>query len=197
MIIKSAKFVRSVANVSDLWNETIPEIAIVGRSNVGKSSIINYLTNMKSLVKISSTPGRTRLVNFFDINDGQFYFVDLPGYGFAKGQKSEQSKWQSLIGGYFSASHSLRLCLLLLDIRREVSEQDRQMIRYLTVYNISFIVLVTKADKIAVSKRKIYATKIASSIGIPIQNVYICSTVAKIGKEQVLEKFEQFIVDEK
>ena len=194
MIIKDAKFVRSVGKVNQLWNTEFDEVAIVGRSNVGKSSLINFLLSRKGLAKTSSTPGRTRLINYFDIN-GQFYFVDLPGYGFAKGNKVEQVEWKSLIGGYFEASTKLKVVCLLLDIRREINEQDKLMIKWLMVYNVPFVIIITKADKVPNTQRKNMAQKIASSVGVGIGNVYICSTVSKIGREEIWQKLEQFLED--
>lgn len=192
MIIKEAKFVTSLGKTSKFFNTEKSEVAFVGRSNVGKSSLINYLVNRKSLAKVGATPGRTRLINYFDIN-GEFYFVDLPGYGFAKGNKSEQLDWKRLMESYFEKSKQLKLVCVLLDIRRDVCDVDMQMISYLYSYKIPFIVIITKADKIAKTKQKVYAQKIANQIGIAQDSVLISSSL-KVGEQKpILDKIEQFL----
>ena len=193
MIIKNAEFVISATKKMPLKNEDKIEIAFVGRSNVGKSSLINYLTNKKALARTSSTPGRTRLVNYFNINNGEFYFVDLPGYGYAKGNKQEQLEWKQLMESYFMTSKMLKLVVLLFDIRRELNEDDKIMLKYFDYYHIPFICVVTKADKIAKSQRKLSAVKIARQIGIGDENIFVVSTSEKFGKDEILEKIEQFI----
>lgn len=193
MIIKNAEFVISATRKMPLKNEDKIEIAFVGRSNVGKSSLINYLTNKKALARTSSTPGRTRLVNYFSINNGEFYFVDLPGYGYAKGNKQEQLEWKQLMESYFMTSKMLKLVVLLFDIRRDINEDDKIMLKYFEYYRIPFICVVTKADKVAKSQRKLSAVKIARQIGIGDENIFIVSTSEKFGKEDVLTKIEQFI----
>ena len=193
MIIKNAEFVISATRKMPLKNEDKIEIAFVGRSNVGKSSLINYLTNKKALARTSSTPGRTRLVNYFSINNGEFYFVDLPGYGYAKGNKQEQLEWKQLMESYFMTSKMLKLVVLLFDIRRDINEDDKIMLKYFEYYHIPFICVVTKADKVAKSQRKLSAVKIARQIGIGDENIFIVSTSEKFGKEDVLTKIEQFI----
>ena len=124
MNISRAEYLISVANSKDLLKDNVPEFAFVGRSNVGKSSLLNYITGKKELAKTSSTPGKTRLVNYFDVND--FRLVDLPGYGFAKVGKSQKDVWSSLIGDYLLSSKSLLLTFLLLDCRHLPTQQDKQ-----------------------------------------------------------------------
>ena len=192
MNVKSAKFVTSIGKSSQLKDFGKDEIAFVGRSNVGKSSLINYLCNIKGLAKTGATPGRTRLINYFDIND-KFYFVDLPGYGFAKGDKSEQLAWKSLIEGYLNNTKRLKLVCLLIDIRRNLNEDDKQMINYLSYYNIPVIIIVTKSDKFAKSKMKIEANRIAKEAVLGVENVFLCSVTAKLGREEILNKIEQFV----
>lgn len=192
MIIKDVKFVTSLGKTSKFFNQDKSEVAFVGRSNVGKSSLINYLTNRKGLAKVGATPGRTRLINYFDINS-EFYFVDLPGYGFAQGNKKEQLDWKKLIETYFMQSKMLKLVCVLLDIRRDVQDSDMQMISYLYSYKIPFIVIITKADKIAKTKQKNYAIKIANQIGISKDSIII-SSVQKVGAQaEILDKIEQFL----
>lgn len=195
MVINNAEFKISVGIKSSLFNDDKNEIAFIGRSNVGKSSLINYLTNRKALARTSNTPGRTRLINYFEINKS-FYFVDLPGYGFALGNKKEQDEWKKLIENYLEQSKKLKLVCLLLDIRRDISTQDEQMLKYLEYYHIPFIVIVTKADKVGKSQVKNMALKIGRQVGIGDDNVLVCSVQDKVGKEKILEKMEQFLGEE-
>ncbi len=192
MIVKNAKFFTSIGKINQLKDFEKPEVAFIGRSNVGKSSLINYLCNINKLAKTGATPGRTRLINYFDIN-GEVYFVDLPGYGFAKGDKREQIEWKSLIEGYLESSKNLKLVCLLIDIRRELNDDDKKMINYLSYYNIPCAIIVTKADKFAKSKMKQEASRIAKEAKLGIENVYICSVTAKIGREEILNKIAQFV----
>ena len=131
MIIKSAEFKVSVASADKIPDLGLPEFAFVGRSNVGKSSLINALCNRSKLARTSSLPGRTRLINYFEINK-EVMLVDLPGYGFAKASKIEQEKWQSLIGEYLMHNKNLKKVFVLLDIRHEPNEKDEDMINYLS-----------------------------------------------------------------
>lgn len=196
MEIINADFVISATRKQPFKNEMKSEIAFVGRSNVGKSSLINFLTNRKSLARTSCTPGRTRLINYFNINNGQFYFVDLPGYGYAKGNKVEQVEWKKLMESYFQLSTQLKLVVLLFDIRREINEDDKTMLKYFEFYHIPFICVVTKADKISKSQRKNSALSIARQIGIGDENIFVVSVLDKIGKAEVLQKLDQFICEE-
>lgn len=191
MKIVSSDFITSVANYKNIKKD-YDEIAFVGRSNVGKSSLINFLCNRKSLAKTSSTPGRTRLVNYFLINK-DFYFVDLPGYGFAKGYKEEQVGWQFLIEGYLQNSNRIKLICVLLDIRRVPSEDDIQMIKYLQHYNIPFIIIATKCDKFSKAQQGVAIQKLAQQLKVGIKDIYPVSALNKTGREKVLEKFDQFI----
>lgn len=193
MEIKSAEFVISATKKQPYANIGGKEIAFVGRSNVGKSSLINYLTSRKGLARTSNTPGRTRLINYFKINNGDLYFVDLPGYGYAKGNKQEQREWKELMESYFKESKNLKLVVLLFDIRREINEDDETMLKYFEYYNIPFVCVITKADKVVKSQRKLKAVNIARQIGVGDENVIIVSSLLKVGKELLLEKFEQFV----
>ena len=124
------KFVKSASKPSEFIVDELPQVAIVGRSNVGKSSLINMLANNKKMAKTSSTPGRTRLVNYFDI-DGKVYLVDLPGYGFAQASKEIKKEWDRVLDDYFNNTHNLKLVLLLIDSRHLPSELDVMMLNYL------------------------------------------------------------------
>ena len=129
----------------------LPEIAVVGRSNVGKSSLINTVFQRRHLAKISSTPGKTRLMNYFSV-DNIFYLVDLPGYGYAKVSKSEQKKWKEMIENFFTCNQSLILTLLLIDSRHNIMENDRLMISWLDTFQIPFVIIMTKKDKLSNNK---------------------------------------------
>lgn len=166
-LIKQAAFQTSAGAEGD-YPPALPsgvEIAIVGKSNVGKSSLINSLCNNYKLARTSSSPGKTRLINFFIINRS-FYLVDLPGYGFAKASKGEKASWGGMMERYL-ATGRLKHIIMLLDIRHEPTEEDKQMFSYLLYYNIPFTMVATKADKIARSKRKQAADKAAKLLGAP------------------------------
>lgn len=192
MKITKSKFITSVANSNNLIKDDKKQIAFVGRSNVGKSSLINMLVNNSKLCKTSSTPGRTRLINYFLINDN-FYFVDLPGYGFAQASKTDVYGWQSLIEPYLVNNENLKCVCALVDVRHDPTEQDKQMINYLYYYQIPFIIVATKCDKLAKSKVKPALNKLASQLKVGVQNVYGVSNETQIGKNELLEKFEQFL----
>jgi GTP-binding protein len=151
MLIKSAEFVTSAVKPAQYPPALLPEIAFAGRSNVGKSSLINTLVNRKRLVKTSSTPGRTQLINFFDINR-QMGFVDLPGYGYAKVPVSIRKKWGPMIETYLSGRESLRGVVVIMDIRRIPRQEEINLIDWLAHYSIAGIWVLTKTDKLAKNK---------------------------------------------
>ena len=192
MIVKSADFLVSVANERNLPNYDKPEFAFVGRSNVGKSSLINALCNRKKLAKTSSLAGRTRLINFFEINK-EIILVDLPGYGFAKASKAEQAKWQNLIGTYLSNSNNLKLVFVLVDIRHEPTELDLMMVNYLYQNNTPFVIVATKLDKIKKSQIMKQKQMLASVLGIGVENIILSSQVEKVGLEDIWAKVESHI----
>lgn len=163
--IKQAEFVTSIGAGGTPPAPLVSELAIVGRSNVGKSSLINRLSNNRKLARTSQSPGKTRLVNYFLINRS-FYLVDLPGYGFARASKAEQKSWGALIGDYLSSGRVSHI-LLLLDIRHEPTGEDRQMYEWILYYGLPFTIVATKADKIAVSKRRQAANLVAKQLGAP------------------------------
>lgn len=166
--IKQAEFVTSAGLGSPYPEKTAAEIAIVGKSNVGKSSLINSLCNNKKLAKTSSNPGKTRLINFFKINR-EFYFVDLPGYGFARAPKTEKDKWGKLMEDYLSSGRVDHI-FMLIDIRHAPTEDDKLMLQWIIYYNLPFTLIATKADKIAKSKRAQMANAAAKQLGaLPLQ----------------------------
>ncbi len=148
MKIISAEFVISAVSDQQYPRGVLPEIAFVGRSNVGKSSLINSLLNRKKLVKISATPGKTQMINFFDVNH-EFVFADLPGYGFAKVPRAVQKKWQSLVEQYLTKREHLRTVVLIVDIRRKPTDLDLHMQEWLEQYEVDTILVATKADKLS------------------------------------------------
>ena len=152
MVIKKAVYLKSVVKICDILNDDVPEFAFVGRSNVGKSTLINSIVNNKNLAKTSSVPGKTKMINYFEINDN-FRLVDLPGYGYAKVGKEQFDVWSGLIGEYLTRSQSLQTVFVLLDIRHAPTNQDKQMIEFLVYNNLPFMIIATKADKVAKSKQ--------------------------------------------
>ena len=186
MIIKSAEYLTSVVEKSKIIRDDIPEFAFVGRSNVGKSSLINFLTGKKGLAKTSATPGKTKMVNYFDINN-QFRLVDLPGYGFAKVGKSNLDVWSSLMGDYLTGAENLLVVFVLLDIRHLPTAQDKQMIEFLSYYQIPFCVIATKADKIVKSKYKQSISAMAKFLKIREELFIVTSSEGNIGREKLLE----------
>lgn len=191
MDIKNAKFVTSATSIKKL-DGNYQEIAFVGRSNVGKSSLINMLTKQSKLCKTSSTPGRTRLINYFLINEN-LYFVDLPGYGFAKAQKTMVESWQSMIEPYLVENENLRCVCMLVDSRIEPTDQDKQMLKFLNYYQIPFIIIATKCDKFAKSKVKPQLQKIANYLGVGISNIFGSSSDTGYGRLEILDKLDQFL----
>lgn len=193
MQIKKAEFIKSIAEYSTAKFENIPQIAIVGRSNVGKSSLINYLCSQSKLAKVSSAPGKTRLINLFKIND-KFYLVDLPGYGYAKVSKTEQERWVPMMEEYLNTSENLKHIFLLMDIRREPNEYDQQMSLWIQNAAIPCTIIATKCDKIAKSKCKPIAQKLSDKLGMTFRIPTIMfSTLKKYGKNELLARFDEVL----
>lgn len=190
MEIKTSRFLTSVASEKKLLNLNINEFAFVGRSNCGKSSLINYLAGKKNLARTSSTPGLTKLVNYFIFNEGlesQFLLVDLPGYGFSKAGKKAHEVWSSLIEQYLLSAKNLKRVFVLVDIRREPSELDKTMIEFLYFHQIPLTVVATKADKLSKSARKNQISLIARTLKLATGNILVASSLSKEGKEEILE----------
>ena len=185
-MLKNPRFLLSTLsefpNLKDPQGRPLPEIALAGRSNVGKSSLINYLLNQK-IAKSSSTPGKTQLLNFFSIDD-KLILVDLPGYGFAKAPPDAIEKWSRAIDDYLNRRPSLRLILLLIDSRREVSEEDLSLIQWASAKKIPLLALLTKTDKLTPAELKSQMLKAAAALGFePIP----CS-IQNAASRQFLEK---------
>lgn len=193
MIIKNAEFLTSVADSGKLPNFGAPEIAFAGKSNVGKSSFINFLTGNGKLARTSGDPGRTRLLNFFGINGREVVFVDLPGYGFAKVAKTEKAKWGAMIEGYLTGSANLKNVFVLLDVRHEPTADDKMLLNFLYHYNIPFTVIATKCDKLSRAQLTKRRAEIASSVGVGTGNVYMISALKKTGKEEILARLDALL----
>ena len=173
---------------------TLPQLAVVGKSNVGKSSLINALCNRKKLCKTSSTPGKTRLINVFLIN-GTFHLVDLPGYGFAKVQKTEQARWGAMMDNYFQHSTLLAHVLLLVDIRHDPTPDDVTMANYLRQMDIPFTVVATKADKISRGARGKQLAPICRAMLTQPWDVAVVSAQDGTGREELLQKIQTIMAE--
>ncbi|MCL2353173.1 MAG: ribosome biogenesis GTP-binding protein YihA/YsxC [Defluviitaleaceae bacterium] len=175
--------------------EILPEIAFVGRSNVGKSSMINCLIGRKSLARVSQAPGKTRTINFYNIDD-KMYFVDLPGYGYAKAPKSEKEKWGIMIDKYLTGREQLKAVALLLDIRHAPSVLDLQMFEWLKHYNMPIIFVLTKLDKIKRSQAPKHIKIIREALGVPATATLLpLSSETRQGKEEILAKIQELCLD--
>lgn len=191
--ITSAKFITSVADGKNLYAHNMPEIAVAGKSNVGKSSFINFICNNKKLARTSSEPGRTRLLNYFEINNGQLMLVDLPGYGFARVSKTEQQKWGDMVEGYFANSPALKHVFVLLDIRHEPTADDKQLIHFLYANNFNFTLIATKSDKLSKEAARKALTIITQSIGVGTADIIAVSALNKIGADKVYARITQVL----
>ena len=196
MIIKNARFVTGFAAV-DKYTEyasdcSLPEICVAGRSNVGKSTFINMLAGQSKLARTSSTPGRTRLINIFDFNNGMFRLADLPGYGYALASKSDREDWGALMEGYLQYSPNLRHTLLLVDSRHLPTRQDEEMTEYLYYYRMPFTVIATKCDKLKKSALSRNISDIASALKIGRDNI-IAVDASGTGRDSVLNKLESIL----
>ena len=182
MKITSAEFITSASKPSQYPTVALPEIAFAGRSNVGKSSLINTLVNRKHLVKTSSTPGRTRLINFFDINR-RMGFVDLPGYGYAKVPVSVRKKWGPMIEVYLSDRESLKGVVVIMDIRRIPRQEELNLFAWLNHYSIAGILVLTKTDKLSKSKQSQQHNLIARALERPKTDFILFSAKTRSGRD--------------
>ena len=190
--IRQAEFFTSVGTGSQYPPRLGAEIAIVGKSNVGKSSLINSLCNNYKLAKISQSPGKTRLINYFVINRS-FYLVDLPGYGFAKAPKDQQQAWGALMEQYLSSGRVTHL-FMLLDIRHAPTAEDRQMFQWMLYYGVPYTLVATKADKVPRSRRQQSANAAAKTLGaLPYALPY--SVQEGIGRQELIERISQVVAD--
>lgn len=201
--IVNSQFIKSAVKQADYYKTIYPEIAVVGKSNVGKSTLINALLNRKKIAKVSSTPGKTRLINFFhvrviikdDMNNyiGESFFslTDLPGYGFAKVSKNEKEKWKLMVSTYFKVRKSLKAVLMLVDIRHNADPKDILMLDMLTFHRIPFVVIATKADKIPKNKIEKTISNLAEEIGIDVTGIIPFSSLRKDTMPALLSLIEE------
>lgn len=195
MQIKQAEFVKSAVHEKDYpEHKGKLEFAFVGRSNVGKSSLINSITNRKKLAKTSKTPGRTQLINYFVINN-DFYVVDLPGYGFAKVPKEMKKEWGDTMNRYL-ASHRGKFVFVLLDIRRVPSEEDLEMLQWLDHYDVPFKIIFTKMDKVSGNEKFKCLKDIRKKIDFDNSDVLFHSSLSNNGKDEVLNFMEEMLNEE-
>ena len=172
---------------------SVPEIAFAGRSNVGKSSLLNLLTRRKNLARVSGSPGKTRTINFYRIND-EFRIVDLPGYGYARVSKSESEKWGAMMESYLENREGLLKVIQLVDIRHKPSAQDVQMYDYLKYFNLDGIVVATKADKVSSNQRSKNILEIRKTLGMSKADKIIpVSALKKSGHEALLDEIENLL----
>ncbi len=187
MNVFQADFIKSAAKPKDYPPPGLPEVAFVGRSNVGKSSLINVLAGRKGLVRTSSTPGRTQLINFFDIN-GILTLVDLPGYGYAKAPPDLRKQWGPMIESYLSLRESLKAVVLILDVRRVPSDGDLQMLRWLEMYNIPPLLVLTKCDKLSKNEQARQKVIIATAIKRDKGMLLPFSALSKEGRDGIWQQ---------
>lgn len=184
-----AHFVASYGAASQIPPSTCPEVSFVGRSNVGKSSLMNKLFGRKGLVKVSSTPGKTSNINFFEA-DG-VHFIDLPGYGFARRSKAERDRWAKLIGDFFELERSFNLVVSLVDIRHDPSKLDYQMIEFLQEGEYPFVVALTKADKLSRNQQGKQLAAIRKQLSVPPENIIVTSSQTGTGIDELKQCIAQ------
>ena len=196
MVIKKSSYVKGASTYGQCLVSDIPQIAVCGKSNVGKSTFINFLVNDGKLARTSKVPGRTRLINYFLINDGladEFLLADLPGYGFAKVSDAEKLKWADLLEKYLAKEKMLKHVFFLVDIRHDPTADDVTMYNYLFKNNVPYTIVATKADKISKSQVKNRTRSIANFLKVGEGNIIAVSSVAKSGKDAVLERIEKVL----
>ena len=186
----NAKFVKSASKKQEFIVDDFSQVAIVGRSNVGKSSLINLLTNNSKLAKTSSMPGRTRLVNYFLI-DNKFYLVDLPGYGYARANKTLTSTWDKVMNDYFTDNEKLKLVFVLLDCRISPTELDKQMVQYLAENDIHCVLILT--DKISRSELNLRTQEISTQLRFNKESIIPTSASKKTGVESIEKLMDEYL----
>ena len=189
MQVKNASFLTSAARPEQFLRPQKSMIAVCGKSNAGKSTLINLLAGRKNLAKTSASPGKTRLVNYFDFGD--FWLADLPGYGYAAVSKAEQAAWARTLEAFFARKEDVRHVFLLTDIRRDPSADDMQMMRFLVYHNLPFTVIATKCDKLSRMKGRERVRAVANAFGLGADNVIAASGVTGEGKDALLARISQ------
>ena len=192
MNFNNVTFERSFGISSQLPPSTLPEVAFAGRSNVGKSSMLNALFGRKSLAKVSQKPGKTSTINFFATEGARF--VDLPGYGYAKKSQSERQRWADMIFGYYEQERSFNLVIVLVDIRLEMQKLDKQMVDFLREKELPFVIALTKADKLSKSKQHSSAMKLANQFGVERDQMIITSSKTGVGMDELKKRIEAAVL---
>ncbi|MDY2873217.1 MAG: ribosome biogenesis GTP-binding protein YihA/YsxC [Eubacteriales bacterium] len=192
MVIKKAQFITSLDAFRDYPGIGRPEIAMVGKSNVGKSSMINKLTNNGKLARTSAEPGKTRLINLFNLND-EIVLVDLPGYGFARVSRGEKQRWAGMIEGYLAQSKNLKRVLMLVDMRHQPTNDDIDMVNYLRHYGIPFTVAATKADKLSRAEKSRSIPVICRTLAVQPWEIIPFSSEDGTGRDKLLELLDTLL----
>ena len=192
MLVKNPKFEISAVSPKQYPQGDRPEVVLVGKSNVGKSSFINTMINRKNLARTSNTPGKTRQINFYNI-DNIFYFVDLPGYGYSKMSKAEQVKCGKFIEDYLEKRDNISVVVMVVDIRHKPTADDQMMYDYILKTNLPFMVITNKADKIAITKVDNEVNRIKDFFGISYTTILPFSSERKIYQDRVWEEIEKYI----
>jgi GTP-binding protein len=194
LIIKTAEFVKSAVRPQHYPPEEFPEVAFAGRSNVGKSSLINCLVQRKKLVRVSQTPGLTQTLNFFLIN-GLFHLVDLPGYGYAKVSVSIRSQWGPMVESYLTTRSTLRGMVHIMDVRHPPTPEDLQLWHWIRDQGIPVVPVLTKADKISSNKRASHRAQAAAGLGLHPAEIVLFSATARMGREELLTRLQEWIAE--
>jgi len=193
LIIRNVEFIGGMSEKTG-WrpDSSLPEVAFAGRSNVGKSSLLNSLVRRKAFARVSRTPGRTREINFFRINNG-FVLVDLPGYGYARISKEKKAGWKPMIESYMRRTSQLRGIVLLLDIRRDPSEDDRAMLDFLAAVEVPTLVAVTKTDKLSKSAARTRVSDLTKMLSLESEQVIPFSAISGEGRTELLEAIMELV----
>ena len=187
------RFLTSVFDLKQLPPQEIPEIAFVGRSNVGKSSLFNCLVKRRNLVKTSAKPGKTQSLNFF-LLDNCIYLVDLPGYGYARVSKKMQASWQNLITAYLETRENLKCVVVIVDLRHEVKAVDLQLVDWLRNCNKPYLLIYTKADKLSANQRSKNAAILDAGFGVSKSDRILFSAKTGMGRDNLISALDSFIV---
>ena len=184
MKITSAEFVTAATDRSGWPAERLPEVAFLGRSNVGKSSLLNCLVNRRALARTSSTPGRTRQINFFRVNQ-KWIFADLPGFGYAKVSLETRKSWQAMVEGYLAGCQALKAAVLILDLRRPPGDEERDLLGWLSARGLPFLLVATKTDKLGKNERPRALLALGQGLGIPPNQITAFSATTREGREEL------------
>ncbi|MBO6241553.1 MAG: YihA family ribosome biogenesis GTP-binding protein [Butyrivibrio sp.] len=196
MVIKNVNLETVCGITSTLPDNALPEFAFAGKSNVGKSSLINGLMNRKNYARTSQEPGKTQTINYYNIN-GEFYLVDLPGYGFARVSEKTKQQWGKMIENYLHTSRQLRRVFLLIDIRHDPSANDVQMYKWIVHQGFQPVIIATKADKIKPSQMEKHLNMLRSGLGLPEEiRIYPYSALKKTGRDEIYELMDSILAED-